>query len=170
MHSSISNSEAPAMSPGPDFFPPRGTAEQIRRVRITIAFLLAGLALILIAAELSARYIYPRVSRIEKRIVDDEHEVIALANQHPNSDPAVLVLGNSLLLHGMDYAQMRQAMGPNVRIVRYGIENTEYLDWYYGLRGLFARGVKPDLVVLCLNAGQTMSRNVLDESSWRLFR
>jgi hypothetical protein len=170
MRSSTSSFESPAVPPGPEFFPARGDAHQIRRVRTVTIGLLAGLALILLASELAARYVYPRVSRIEQRIVSDEHEVMSIAGQHTSADPTVLVLGNSLLLHGLDYPKIQKALSPNVRVVRYGIENTEYLDWYYGLRGLFARGVRPELVVLCLNVGQTLSYSVLDESAFRLFR
>jgi len=110
------------------------------------------------------------MSRIERRVVQDEYEVMSIAEQHSSVNPTVLLLGNSLLLHGLDYPAIRAKMGPRVRVVRYTIENTEYLDWYYGLRGLFANGVKPDLVVVCLNTGQLLSHNILDESAWRLFR
>jgi hypothetical protein len=170
MRSSTSNFESPATPPGPQFFPERGDARQIRHVWTVIIVLLTGLALILLASELGARYLYPRISQIEHRVVADQREVMSLAGQHPGADPTVLVVGNSLLLHGLDYPKIQKEMGANVRVVRYGIENTEYLDWYYGLRSLFARGVRPDLVVLCLNVGQTLSHSVLDESAFRLFR
>jgi hypothetical protein len=44
------------------------------------------------------------------------------------------------------------------------------LDWYYGLRRLFAEGVRPTRVVLVLNLGQTLSHGVLAESPNKLFR
>jgi hypothetical protein len=166
---STSSSKDPVVSPEPDFFPKPGTLIQVRHVRTVTTVLLAGLSLILLAAELSARYLYPRMSRIEKRIVQDENEVRSI-ERNPSAVPTVLLLGNSLLLHGLDYPRIWTEIGPEVRVVRYTIENTEYLDWYYGLKSLFARGVKPDLVVLCLNIGQMLSHNVLDESSLRLFR
>jgi hypothetical protein len=52
-------------------------------------------------------------------------------------------------------------------VVRFVIENTEYLDWYYGLRHMLALGVRPSMVVLCLNLGQTVSGRTLGDYSAR---
>jgi hypothetical protein len=43
------------------------------------------------------------------------------------------------------------------------IANTNYLDWYFGLRRLFAEGAKPEFVVLCLTPVQLISDEVDDE-------
>ena len=58
-------------------------------------------------------------------------------------------------------------MVPHARVFRYVIENTEYLDWYYGLHHLFESGVRPSTVVLCLNLGQTVSSQTLGDYSAR---
>jgi hypothetical protein len=58
-------------------------------------------------------------------------------------------------------------MAPDTRILRFVIENTEYLDWYYGLRHMFESGVRPSMVVLCLNLGQTVSSRTLGDYSAR---
>ncbi len=159
------------------FFPPEGTAQQVRAVRMAIIVLLSALALLLVSTELWARYFYPRVSRIEARITSDQRQMAGLvatpatsqAATQGNDHPSVLVLGNSLLLHALDYPRIQQDLAP-VRVVRYGIENTNYLDWYYGLRRLFAEGVRPTKVVLALNLGQMLSHGVLAESPYKLFR
>jgi len=151
------------------FFPPPGTAQQARAVFIATASLLSVLALLLASAELLTRYFYPRMSRIEARIASDQRQVGTLAATSENDPPSVLLLGNSLLLHALDYPKIQQDLAP-IRVVRYVIENTEYLDWYYGLRKLFAEGVRPTKVVLVLNLGQTLSHEVLAESPYKLFR
>ena len=61
----------------------------------------------------------------------------------------------------------RSEMAPDARVVRFAVENTEYLDWYYGLSHLFAAGVRPSTVVLCLNVGQTVSSRTLGDYSAR---
>jgi hypothetical protein len=125
---------------------------------------------VLAMAELGARYLYPRMSRLEHRIVADERQVASLAARAENDPPSVLLLGNSLLLHALEYPKIQKDLAPNVHAVRYVIENTDYLDWYYGLRRLFAKGVRPSKVVLCLNLGQTLSHEVLSSSPRHLFR
>jgi hypothetical protein len=131
--------------------------------------LIALLAMLIVVVELGARYLYPKFSRIERRIASDKKEVKSLGDQSRNTIPTVLLIGNSLLLHALDYQKIQNDLTPNARPVRYVIENTEYLDWYYGLRRLFAEGVRPSNVVLCLNLAQTLGHGVLDESAWHLF-
>jgi len=151
------------------YFPPPGSPAVIRAVRAATACLITALALVPAAAELGTRYLYPRVSHIKQRILSDERETASLTGSSEN-DPSVLLVGNSLLLHALDYAKIKKDLSPNVHAVRYVIENTEYLDWYYGLRRLFAEGIRPSKVVLCLNLGQTLSHGVLSSSPWQLFR
>ncbi|MGH9529888.1 MAG: hypothetical protein ACRD2S_08235, partial [Terriglobales bacterium] len=120
--------------------------------------------------ELSSRFLFPRISTIQRRIVSDHREVMAMGKAQSHDLPDVLLVGNSLLLHGVDYPRLREGVSDRAEIIRYGIENTEYLDWYYGLRRLFAEGVRPSTVILCLNLGQTLSHGVLDESARRLIQ
>ena len=70
---------------------------------------------------------------------------------------SVLVVGNSLLLHGIDRNQLRALMGPSYQVVLYPIEGTTYLDWAYGLRRLFAEGSRPAVVVLCISTRHLLS-------------
>jgi hypothetical protein len=60
-------------------------------------------------------------------------------------------------LHGVDLPELERALGPDVELSRTVFENTSYLDWYYGLRRLFIRGSRPDIVALVLNPGQLIS-------------
>src|SRR5882757_4620244 len=121
--------------------------------RATIA-VITSVAVVLLGAELLSRYAFPRMSQIESRIEMDEREAMSIRNSDPGSPPTVLLIGNSLLLEGLDYPKIRTEMGSDARVVRFVIERTDYLDWYYGLRHMFGSGVRPSLVVLCLNLGQ----------------
>lgn len=158
MRSSISNSEAahPARTGGSD-----------RQVRVATIAIIGSLVAVLSAAELASRYAFPRVSRIEARIRGDEREVRSLHVPRVGASPTILLVGNSLLLRGLDYTRIREEMMPQAQVVRFGIENTEYLDWYYGLHHIFATGVHPTMVVLCLNLGQTVSPQFLGDYSAR---
>jgi hypothetical protein len=159
MHSSISNSE-PAVGSAL-------TAPTNRHLRLATVALIASFAAVLLGAELLSRYAFPRISQIEGRIRSDQRQAMSIGAPAPGSPPTVLVVGNSLLLRGLDYPKIRTEMAPEARMIRFGIENTEYLDWYYGLRHLFATGVRPSMVVLCLNLGQTVSSKTLGDYSAR---
>jgi hypothetical protein len=166
---STSNSERPGSGGGRGFFPAVGSPSEVRKTRLATVSFITLLALLMASAEFASRYLYPRISRIEQRVVQDQHEVASVKPQVAGTPPTILLAGNSLLLHGVDYPKIRTDLAPDARVVRFAIENTEYIDWYYGLRHLFARGIRPSKVLLCLNLGQALSHSVLEESAWHLF-
>ncbi|HET9406853.1 MAG TPA: hypothetical protein VFO39_06410 [Candidatus Sulfotelmatobacter sp.] len=120
---------------------------------------------VMTVAEAGSRLAFPRISKIEGRIRADERRVQTIRSVQGR--PTVLLVGNSLLLMGLDYPHFREAMGNDAYVVRYTIENTEYLDWYYGLHHLFATGIRPSVVVLCLNLTYTISPRTLGDYSAR---
>jgi len=135
-------------------------------VRASIA-VIAFLALIMATAEVLSRFAFPRISQIEGRISLDEHQAMSIGVPVAGSPPTVLLVGNSLLLRGLEYPRIQTDMAQDARVVRFVIENTEYLDWYYGLRHMFTLGVRPTVVVLCLNLGQMVSTGTLGDYSAR---
>ena len=156
---SISNSELPSGS--------RLAAKADPRLRQATIVLIACVVAIFLVAELMSRYAFPRISQIEGRIASDEQQVKSIRAPAPGSPPVVLLVGNSLLLRGLEYPRIRNEMLPDALVLRFVIENTEYLDWYYGLRHMLANGVRPSMVVLCLNLGQTVSSETLGDYSAR---
>ncbi len=159
MHSSISSSESENRA--------ASGADASRRVRGATTVMLLLVTFVFLNAEIMARVVFPRVSRIESRIRKDERETNSIGAAIAGSPLTVLIVGNSLLLRGLDYPKLRDDMAGQANVVRFGIENTEYIDWYYGLRHLFESGVHPSSVVLCLNLGQTVSTRTLGDYSAR---
>ena len=53
-----------------------------------------------------------------------------------------------------------RSLHPEFAVTRFVVEDTNYLDWYYGLRRLFREGARPKVVILVINARQLMSPNV----------
>jgi hypothetical protein len=143
------------------------TGETKARLRSATIALIASVVLVMLGAEVLSRYAFPRISQIEGRINGDERQAMSIRAPAPGSPPIVLLLGNSLLLRALDYPKIQTEMAPDARVARFVIENTEYLDWYYGLRHMFASGVRPSAVVLCLNLGQTVSSKTLGDYSAR---
>lgn len=132
-------------------------------------WIIIGCAAIVIAAELIAAAGLSKVSRIERRT----HEELSAALQLRPSSPGprkLLVVGNSLLLEGVDFPALRRTLAPAIDAHRVVVEQTSYLDWYYGIRRLLSEGSRPDTIVLKLNAAQLLSPGIRgDYSALHLF-
>jgi len=122
-----------------------------------IALLLAAVVLYFLALEGFAREVLPRISENQRRIAYDYRATLQLRPTTADGARSVLVVGNSLLLHGIDRNQLRALMGPSYQVVLYPIEGTTYLDWAYGLRRLFAEGARPAVLVLCISTRHLLS-------------
>jgi hypothetical protein len=110
----------------------------------------------LIAGEIAMRKILPRFSETLQRETRD-HDAVVRRRPVPAGAKSLLMVGNSLLLDGIDRPRLIRAMAPGHDVAVFPVENTTYLDWYFGLRRLYAEGARPDLVVLCLNATNMLS-------------
>jgi hypothetical protein len=115
------------------------------------ALLILFVVAVLGSVELIVRLGLHRVSRIEGR-TESEHRSALAIRSGSNTSPTVLVIGSSLLLFAVDFPEFRNLLQPRYSAVRYAVEQTAYWDWYYGLRALYARGARPDVVVLMLTA------------------
>ena len=65
--------------------------------------------------------------------------------------------GNSLLLEGLDLPRAQQALASRYSVSRFVVEQTQYLDWYYGIRRLLAEGARPSILVMTLPTGHLIS-------------
>ena len=146
----------------------RGSAlnEQSRRRSYVrpIAGTLALFAVLLACLEGATRFGFTRISRIESRIHGEYARALAVRPGTP-ARPTILLLGNSLLLNGVDYESLQRTLAPRATAVRFVIESTAFLDWYYGIRRLLAEGALPDRIVLCLNVSQLLSSSIRGEYS-----
>jgi hypothetical protein len=146
------------MSPTNDAQPTRARATWRSR---DCVFLAIGIAAVLATGELISSFLVPRISRIESRTELERAQM--LAGSRASDGRKMVVLGNSLLLEGVDFPALSSALAPDVHSWRWVIEQTQYLDWYYGLRRLYAEGLQADVVVLALDAGQMTDSGVRGE-------
>ncbi len=112
---------------------------------------------------------FARISHIESRIAV-EHKAALQVGPTPGK-VKILLLGNSLPLEAIVIDQLNRSFEGRAEVVRFVIEATEYLDWYYGIKRLFAQGSSPDVVLLCIDAthlGSMATRG--DYSSFYLFQ
>ncbi len=100
--------------------------------------LLTVVAVILAGVELVTRYVVPRYDggmRVHAR------EVHAAIELRPTVSPQqVLVVGNSLLDNGVLFDEAARSLRPQIEAVRLFVPDTNYYDWYFGLRRLLAEG------------------------------
>jgi hypothetical protein len=120
--------------------------------------LLAALLLYCCVLEVVAQAGFPRLSRIQRRIASGKRDALALQPTSAEGAKTVLLLGNSLVVHGVDTQLLHKEMAPRLQSNVFAIENTQYLDWYFGLRRLFAEGSHPGVVALCLSTRQLISK------------
>lgn len=135
--------------------------------------LLAAAALAYLAAlEIGARVLYPAHSALAARIRSDWSAAsqVGISGAPPHRN--FLVVGNSLLQAAIDRKELGALTrddGPGITILP--IENTEYLDWYFGLQRLLAQGSRPEFVVLSLLPVQLISDRTDGEFfAWQLMR
>lgn len=132
--------------------------------------LLLAAALFAIGTEEFCRRFVPRISRIERR-TDDEYAAAIRICRQPGDRRQVLILGNSLLESGLHFESASRDLLPIASARRLVVENTSYLDWYYGIRRLLADGARPDAFVLMLSPGQLVSTHYRgDYSAYHLLR
>jgi hypothetical protein len=75
----------------------------------------------------------------------------------------LLIVGNSLLIAGLDMGALDEPLQPRWRAVRFGIEQTTYYDWLYGLRRLTADGARPSAIVVCFEPRHLIGSSVRTE-------
>jgi hypothetical protein len=156
MPSSTSSSEGAAA--GPPLSDRRVSA------RAGIIALCIGLAAIWLGLELSSPIILKRFSRIERRIESETAETLKLRPFTPDGRPTVLLVGNSLLLEGVQLDALQERLAPQYAVSRLGIDQTRYLDWYFGLRRLLEQGSHPSVIILSLATDQFASNFSLEEA------
>src|SRR5256885_10461149 len=108
------------------------------------------------ALELAARLLLPHLSQAQHRIAADYRVARSLPRRWPDGSASVLIVGNSLLVDGIDRVDLQRRM-PGYHVALYPVEGTLYLDWYFGLRRLFSEGSRPSLVILAVWVRRVLS-------------
>ncbi len=128
MRSSISGSKSPAL---------------------VYAKALVGIcAVLIVALEISSAYLLKHHSVTYARVSRQYDEAVKVRPSRPGEPASVLIVGNSLLLEGVDVNRLRELTSTRVRIYPIFLEATGYYDWVYGLRRLFRQGARPQVVVV----------------------
>jgi hypothetical protein len=121
--------------------------------RFTVILLCTAVAFLLMI-EVICRMSFDSTSKVQRREAAERHSLLDVHDSEASSDPHVALLGNSLMLEGIDLQALDEKLEPNYVPVPYFVLGTNYYDWYFGLKRLFAEGMRPRYVVLGLSPNQ----------------
>ena len=132
-----------------------------------ILLLLVLLMLLVLSTELIAKFGLEHISKIHRRMMGEARAASQIHHAGPGKPRTVLLVGNSLLLQGIDLPRIQREEAANFRISRYVVENTAWYDWYYGIKNLLRSGTRPDYLVLCMADHHFVSSAMRGEFSAR---
>ena len=127
--------------------------------------LLAGCAVVALGIETVARVGFDRLSKMQRRTVSEAGLARTIGSDASGGRKHLLVVGNSLLDEDIRFDDVREALDSEWDARRFVVEQTYYLDWYYGLKRLFRAGARPDVVVVMLSTRQWIRNDIRGEYS-----
>ena len=131
--------------------------------------LVAICALLTIVFEISSAYFLKHRSPTYARISKQYDEARAIRPKGASEPPSVLMVGNSLLLHGVELDRLNALTASQMRVYPIFLEATGYYDWLYALQGLFRQGARPQVVVLGVGVNYFLTNAVRQDYAPMLF-
>jgi hypothetical protein len=119
--------------------------------------LLGALFAYFCALEAVTRVAFPRINHVWRTIEADHLHAVSLRPDAPGKSVSMLIVGNSYLEVGVNRDSLQQEIAPNFSLAYMPMSGTSYLDWYFGLRRLFAEGSRPAIVGVCLSTRDLLS-------------
>src|SRR6266851_1873043 len=148
----------------------RSSISDSKSTAVTYAKALAGIcALLIIALEVSSGYLLKHHSVTYVRISRQYDEAVKVRPAGPGELPSVLMVGNSLLLHGVEMNRLQALTSASMRIYPIFLEATGYYDWLYGLQRLFRQGARPQVVVVGVGVNYFLENGVRQDYAPMLF-
>jgi hypothetical protein len=122
---------------------------------------------VLALTEVASVLEFDRVSKVQRRELSQRGTLLAVRDPEAGDDPHIAVFGNSLMLEGVDISLLRRKIGPTYAPVPYFVLGTYYYDWFFGLKRLFAQGMRPRYVLLGLSPNQLAAPGIKGDYSAR---
>ena len=126
-----------------------------------LVILLASLAALCVFLEAGTRLVVGDMSNTLRRIRTESRQAKTIGSDKQSEE--LLIVGNSLMLAGVDVGALNEPLQPKWRGVRFGMEQTTYYDWYYGLKRLTADGARPSAILVCLEPRHLVGTSVRTE-------
>ena len=131
--------------------------------------LLGICAIVIFGLETSSHYLLNHFSLTYSRISRQYEEAVKMRHAGPGEPPSVLMVGNSLLLHGIQLDRLRSMTSSSMQIYPIFLEATGYYDWLYGLRKFFREGASPDVVVVGVGVNYFLANSTRQDYAPMLF-
>jgi hypothetical protein len=128
-----------------------------RNATRAIVVLLAALFGYFWALEAVTRVAFPRINHVWRGIQADHLAAVSLRPDAAGKSATMLIVGNSYLDVGVKRDDLQTEIAPSYSPAYLPISGTSYLDWYFGLRRLFAEGSRPAFVGVCLSTRDLVS-------------
>jgi hypothetical protein len=126
-------------------------------------------ALLIVALETCSVYLVRHHSATYARISRQYDEAVKIRPAGSGEPPSVLLVGNSLLLHGVELDRLQALTSSRMRIYPIFLEATGYYDWLYGLQRLFRQGARPQVVVVGVGVNYFLKNGVRQDYAPMLF-
>jgi hypothetical protein len=125
--------------------------------------------LLILICEVSSVYLLHHTSATYARISRQYDEALKLRPAGVGEPSCVLMVGNSLLLHGVELDRLQELTSSKMRVHPIFLEATGYYDWLYALHGLFLRGARPQAVVLGVGVNYFLENGVRQDYAPMMF-
>jgi hypothetical protein len=117
-------------------------------------------ALLIAVCEVASDYLLKRHSETYTRISRQYADAVKVRPAKSGEPISVLMVGNSLLLEGVEVDRLQELTSSQMRIYPIFLEATGYYDWLYGLQRLFREGARPQIVVVGVGVNSFLANSV----------
>jgi hypothetical protein len=124
------------------------SSSELGNARWGIKVLLTAWAALLVTLELGATWLVPMFNWNMHRFHQECAQAISLGSHRTDTRASILLLGNSLTFTDINFELLGQELGEQGSLCRWAVDNTAYLDWYYGLRRAIRHGARPDFIIV----------------------
>src|SRR5258708_35942690 len=115
----------------------RSSVFDSKSIALAYAKALVGIcAILIIAVEISSIYLLKHHSVTYARVSRQYDEAVKMRPARPGELPCVLMVGNSLLLHGIELHRLRALSSGSMPICPSFLDAPGYYDWLYRLQRL----------------------------------
>lgn len=155
MGSSISDSKSQAISFS------RAVISDPRHPALVYAKALVAIcAAITVLLEIGSSHLLRKDSVTYERVSSQYAQALRARPGGPGEPTSVVLVGNSLLLYGVDMGRLEALTSGRMQVYPIFLEATGYYDWLFALRRLFRNGARPQVVVVGLAVNEFMSNSV----------
>lgn len=126
-------------------------------------------ALLILVFEMASVYLLNHKSATYARISPQYGDALKIRPAVAGEPPSVLMVGNSLLLHGVQLDRLQELTASRMHVYPIFLEATGYYDWLYALHRLFLRGARPQVVVLGVGVNYFLENGVRQDYAPMMF-